>query len=171
MALSGRHFLRQYAADPVALAKEIPGLMAAVVNATEPEGVTRALGQLGETMRMVGRLDEAVLVLSEAVTRADEGGWKELAVTNRIRLATALHYRGDAGAELMFREALRFAEEPGAGEQAHVAWQHLGKLLAETGRDIEAKECFHLALDAREKLGDEELLASTRQALALLDVA
>ncbi len=133
----------------------------------DAEGRSRILGMRGELLRILGRLDEALVDVRQALELT---AVEDTRVRHMIRLGTALFYAGDfAAAEPQLRDALHAAEALGDARVTSFAHQHLGKCLAEADRTEEAREQFTLALEVRERLGLDDLADSSRTALAALD--
>ncbi len=130
---------------------------------------TRLRGRLGDTLRVLGDVDEAIDLLERAHHDALKEGAEDAALTHALRLAIALQYAGQ------FRKALTLFEKVEMEMSAmdhpliHFAWQHWGKCLVETGRIKEAGVLLNRALAARRAPGHEDWLESTRRALAGLE--
>ena len=130
----------------------------------------RLLGAVGSYARLVDRLDESLELLREALALSRALHLKGFEAANLIRLGTTCQYAGQSfDAEKCFREALELSESPEAREYRDFAWQHLGKLLAETGLYGAARQCFEAALLLRRQKGDTSLIHSTLQALDMLN--
>lgn len=128
--------------------------------------ILRLLGYLGDASRVLGRSEEAVALLTEAVERAEADGNRRLIVANRLRLAEALKYDGDLGkAEAIFRVVLHEAQDPTLLDYRDFALQHLAKCCLELGKAVEAVTLLEQALILRRQKGDQRLIASTELAL------
>lgn len=124
----------------------------------------RALGPLGDLLRVGNALTEARGVLGRAVEVAVMNGDEPRRRANIIRLATAEFYDG-AHAEAIPRLAALVRDIEASSDRRYLdfALQHLGKALAEVGRYTEAVALFERALGLRK---DPGLRASSREALA-----
>jgi lipopolysaccharide biosynthesis regulator YciM len=153
-------FQRDEVEDRAAWEREVAALRA---EAREPERRLIALGQLGDLLRIGGDGEEAVWVLTEALTLSREQEDEGRTRANTIRLATALQYGGAHDRARTMLEGLVERIE-GSTDPAHFdyAIQHLGKIYAEQGRWSDAVECFEGALELRQGRTTE---ASSRRAL------
>lgn len=128
--------------------------------------ILQLLGYLGDACRVLGQLEEAVSLLTEAVERAEASGNRPTGTANRLRLAEALKYNGDLdGAEINFRRVLRDVQEPDLVNCRDFALQHLAKCCIERGNVTEAVKLLEQALILRQGKGNERLIASTELAL------
>jgi len=126
----------------------------------------RLLGYVGDASRVLGRTQEAVAVLTEAVDRAEASGNRLWIVANRLRLAEALKYDGDlARAEAIFRAVVHEVQNPALLDYRDFALQHLAKCCLERGKKVEAVTLLEQVLILRRQKGDERLIASTELAL------
>lgn len=127
----------------------------------------RLLGLRGDLLRILGRTDEALADVRQALelTQVDD-----LRVRHRIRLGTTLFYAGEhAAAQPELERALEAAQALGEERLVSFAHQHLGKCLAEAGQAEAARDQFEAALAIRERLGLDELASASRHALEALD--
>lgn len=146
----------------------------ATLNPQDPAGTAperlRLLGQLGDTARTLNQPQASLDYLQEALKLADSRHDARSALANRIRLGTTLQYLDrfeEAGDH--FEQALRASLEPELADYRDFALQHTGKLLAEQGHYEHARHCFEQALQLRQRKGDAELIASSEDALELLE--
>jgi len=162
--------LREAPVDVDLLTRAVERAHAALADArrsSDDAATVRVLGYLGNVCRVLGRHDEAIAALTEAVTRARASGDHRANLVNRLRLGEAKKYRGDVTeAENIFRQALRDAREPSLTGYHDFALQHLGKCRLEQGDAAEAVLLFEQALALRQRKGDQQLIASTEIALA-----
>lgn len=162
-------FLRERPGDSEAVEAAVVELLAdlaAARAADDMPGQIRALGQLGDRNRTLGRVNLAVSQLREAVRLATAADDEACLVANLIRLGIAWQYAGEhTVAESTLRQGLDLAERLGLRDMVGFAFQHLGKCLAEQDKLQEAHGCFLAALEVRSSLGDPELVGSTRRAL------
>lgn len=162
-------FLRQVATPSPSQLARLQEQLAELAIARESgdrQATLALLGELGEAYRMLGFLDEARPLLTEAVEVADRHADARRALVNRLRLATLLQYAEEHDAALpLFGAALARAEA--LGLLVDYVRQHRGKCLAELGRWDEAIADFEAALAARARGGDAALITSSREALEL----
>ena len=108
--------------------------------------------------------------LEHATEKLPPGGRQAKIVANRIRLAHTHMLKEDYAAASKLYNAM-LAEMPRWSEAlrekyAHFLWQHAGKNELAQQHVTAARRLLNKALDARIALGDAELIASTRRALA-----
>lgn len=127
------------------------------------------LGVLGEQARGLGLFEASRGFLEKALSLAREHQDLTREVANLIRLGTTLQYleQHDLG-EKLIREALDKVGIPKTEIYHDFALQHLGKLLVEKGRYLEARGLFEQALSIRKGKGQPGLISSTEQALSVL---
>ncbi|MEU4649676.1 phosphotransferase [Nocardia fluminea] len=124
------------------------------------------LRRLGIALMLLGRYDEALDRLDQALELADT---EQRRITVWINLADVYRYQGEPGhAEILYRRALH-ASRALDPELVSFAAHHLGKSLAEQHRPLEARELLNEAMRLRVADGDSELIESTRAALDHLD--
>lgn len=125
-------------------------------------------GLLGVICRIVGDLESAYIFTREAISTANKIGNKQASVQNEIRLATVLQWQGKyRRADEMYQSvALECSLEGDLRRYLDFALQHFGKSLFEQRRYHEAAYMFSKALEFRLEGGNEELIASSRLALA-----
>lgn len=119
-----------------------------------------ALSRRGDLRRSAGDLEGAAADLSKAVSLGDDG------LVTRLRLAILDHHRVRIDEAEEGFAAVLAGLEPG-DRMVSFAWQHLGKLRAESGRFASARACLDEA--ARLRMDEPELLASTARAMDALD--
>lgn len=133
----------------------------------DPESILRLLGYLGDACRVLGRLEEAASLLTEAVERSDASGDRRSGTANRLRLAEALKYKGDLDeAEIIFRRVLKDVQDPDLVNYRDFALQHLAKCCLEMGNAVEAVTLLEQALILRQQKNNARLIASTELALS-----
>jgi tetratricopeptide (TPR) repeat protein len=121
----------------------------------------RLLGEVGNGLRCLGQHREAIPYLERAVVLAQALGDARREAANRVRLATARQFAGEADrAETDLRAALGVHPD-----YDDFALQHLGKLLVERDRLREGLTCLSEALRRRQVRGDPELVASSQEAV------
>ncbi|PKV80728.1 phosphotransferase [Nocardia fluminea] len=124
------------------------------------------LRRLGIALMLLGRYDEALDRLDQALELADT---EQRRITVWINLADVYRYQGEPGhAEILYRRALH-ASRALDPELVSFAAHHLGKSLAEQHRPLEARELLNEAMRLRVADGDSELIESTRAAIDHLD--
>ncbi|MFI6221726.1 phosphotransferase [Nocardia salmonicida] len=124
------------------------------------------LRRLGIALMLLGRYDEALDRLDQALEMADT---EQRRITVWINLADVYRYQGEPShAEILYRRALH-ASRALDPDLVSFAAHHLGKSLAEQHRPREARELLKEAMRLRVVDGDSELIESTRAALDHLD--
>jgi tetratricopeptide (TPR) repeat protein len=123
----------------------------------------------GETI-ILGREDEALPFIEEALALARKRGDKEYEVGNLLNLATAQQYLDQRDlAQTLFQQALDLSRAYGTHDYDDFIWHHRGRCYVEQGKIEEARACFEHALALREAKGEQRFIDSTRTALAALD--
>lgn len=160
--------LREVPDDPLAMRAACAAL-ASVLRSEDlpPADELQLLGRIGPLYRILGELDLAEGYLRRAVDLAAAIGDRKSLLTNRLRLAHALQWRGRfPEADSTFVNCLAECEvEPELGPYLHSACQHYGKSLFDQARYEEAAAQFRRALAIRTKLGDARLVESSELAL------
>jgi class 3 adenylate cyclase/tetratricopeptide (TPR) repeat protein len=153
----------------------------------EHEAHSRTLLRLAETMRDVGRLDEAAAAVEQGISAFRERGDREQEATGLVALAQLARDRSHGDFLALAREAVRLLEElpPGpplvaAYEQLATAYLHRGlpadsiaagqralDLAAELGMPAPPRALGYLG-DAMVELGDQSGLATMQQAIDLM---
>ncbi|HSV64480.1 MAG TPA: CHAT domain-containing protein [Mycobacteriales bacterium] len=112
----------------------------------------QALRARGCALRELGRLDEGLAALRQAIRRAEDGGAALVASEARMSLAYLLLERGRT------RQAITQADRAAAGLQglpaAHVLMQR-GLLHQQCGQTAEALDCYRRVLPVLRRAGDE----------------
>ncbi|MGK4585603.1 tetratricopeptide repeat protein [Kitasatospora sp. HPMI-4] len=125
------------------------------------------LRRAGVGLLVLGRSDEAITTLTQALALAD----RKLAIAVHINLGDAHRYSGDLeAAEPQYQVAFQLAEAH-APDMLYFCFQHLGKQRLDQGRTKEARALLEEALQQRRAEGDPTLIAATRTALRLVDQA
>lgn len=133
----------------------------------DPQSILRLLGYVGDACRVLGLLEEALSLLSEAVGRSEASGDRRSGTANRLRLAEALKYKGDFDeAEIIFRRVLKDVQDPDLVNYRDFALQHLAKCCLEMGNAVEAVTLLEQALILRQQKNNARLIASTELALS-----
>ena len=160
--------LRDRAVDPDkarARRDELVAALAALPAGADPGRRARLLGLRTVLSRVLGDLDDAALAGEQSLRAAQQSGDAGAVVVAMIRLAHVRQWRGELNvADTLFGQAL---SESGRAAPAYrsFALQHSGKNAYEQRRYEEAARWFAAALQLRELEGDDELIASSRQAL------
>ncbi|MFD4443335.1 phosphotransferase [Nocardia sp. NPDC058519] len=150
--------LRMIPVDPETLAVRV-----ALADPNDFPGLRR----LGIALMLLGRYDEALDRLDQALELADT---EQRRVTVWINLADVYRYQGEPGhAEILYRRALHASRVLDDPDLVSFATHHLGKSLAEQHRPQEARRLLNEAMRLRVADGDSELIESTRAALDHLD--
>jgi class 3 adenylate cyclase/tetratricopeptide (TPR) repeat protein len=103
-------------------------------------GVPWFLGELAEGLRSIGRCDEALNVVSDALHRTEGSGEREFAAELYRIAGTAMMTQGKSvEAENSFRRAIEIARTQGARMWDLRATTSLAPLLAKQGRRAEAR--------------------------------
>lgn len=157
--------------DPVTL-RETVDIEAAERRLSEL-GEERSLSALGERaglLRLVGRLDEALEVATEAVRQARFDGDRERLVKARIRHALVLQFQGKHEAALAeLSDCATEAASQGWTETEAYALQHRGKVHFEQDRLDDAARDLNDALIIRIRdHASPELVDSTMFALGVV---
>lgn len=167
-------FMRDYAEHGLPLIQTIQAhqkSLAEALRRDNPEEILHLRGPLGEAYRRLGRLDDAIAHLTQAVALAREGNRARNLLSNVLRLAVAVQYAGRSDeAEALFREALQLAKVQAFLED-HVALAY-GKHLIEGQRWQEAAEQFSRACQLRQTHGTPDALSEAESIrLAARDIA
>ena len=152
---------KAFAAEVDRLVDEVPSLR------SQPAGQLAALGRLAPALRIAGRLEEARLAASAAVTLADLLGDTRAAWLNQLRLAHVMQWQGRHDLATPFFERL-VAQARAVGELSDLldfALQHAGKDLFDQRYFAQAERCFREALEIRQRKGDASLIESSAFAL------
>ena len=153
--------------DPDLFQRSIAALQRLLAGGGLDPDVELALrARLGGELRVLGRYDEALLVLRRAVILADRLGDTGRAHTARIRLAHAHQGRGEyATSTAMFERLLSGIDELPT-DLVCFTLQHAGKNLFDQCRYAEAEQLFAEALRLREAIGaPPDQIESSRAAL------
>ncbi|MGW4405425.1 tetratricopeptide repeat protein [Nonomuraea sp. NPDC004702] len=146
------------------------GLLTALVDAARAQDPAdhSTLRAIGIGLLVLGEYGDAIGCLRRALDLADTTGRR---IAASLNLADAHRYAGDAAtSETLCRATLALARKE-APEMVCFPLQHLGKTLADLGREQEAREVLLEALALRTAEGDPELIAGTQAALRSLDAA
>jgi tetratricopeptide (TPR) repeat protein len=158
--------LREIASDRAAVQRVLAAGRRALAEASDVREEVRALGYVGNALRLLGRHEEALAAQTDALALAEELGDARAALVARIRLGEGLRCADELGrAEAELRTALAAARAQPELGLTDFALQHLGKTLLDGGRAAEAEPLLSEALALREAKGDSALVESTRLAL------
>lgn len=164
--------LREVPDDPLAM-RAACAVLASILRSDKlpPADEVQILGRIGPLYRMLGELELAEGYLRRAVELAASTGIKKALLTNRIRLAHVLQWRGRfPEADSLFVRCLTECEvDADLKPHLHTACQHYGQSLFDQGRYEEAAVQFKRALDLRQELGDRELIESSEFALRVTE--
>ncbi|HLU28334.1 MAG TPA: tetratricopeptide repeat protein [Glycomyces sp.] len=154
---------RMYATEPEKLFRLVEFELARETGLAQPE-----LRQLGVALVALGDHRNARAVLSRALDMATT---PRQTVATLINLGDAHRYDGDlVSAEPNYTRAIETAKSS-CPEVLHFAMQHYGKHLMEARKPKLAAEVLREVLAMRTKIGDQALIASTREALNLARAA
>jgi tetratricopeptide (TPR) repeat protein len=124
---------------------------------------------LGFKLFMGGNEAEAAPVLEEALLMAQRREDHRSEIEVLLGLGTARQYLGAHEiAQQLFEKGLALSEKLKLREQEHFLLHHRGRCYAEQGRVAEARICFQKALELREAQGNQQLIDSSKAALAEL---
>lgn len=164
-------WLLPVAVDSSAMAAACERLLGEAAIAPTPGAAWHARSLAGYMLVCLGDGQGAVDLLQSCVDAQhlldDAAG----AVRARLRLTQALQI-ADRPAEAvgMAQAALAVIEaDPRTAHLRHFVLHHLGKALHQAGDPLRARAMLDAALEQRHRLGDDELMASTVEALRLLD--
>ncbi|HRP62487.1 MAG TPA: tetratricopeptide repeat protein [Phycisphaerales bacterium] len=166
-----RTFLRSSIVNTKKWKQQLAALRESLERAKGSLELARTIGQLGDHLRLSpDHIEEAISTLLRSLKHAEEAGDPGMLASNMIRLAVAQQYAGNHRASIgLHRSAIILIQEHNVCGLADFALQHLGKCYAEFGKIDEAAACFSEALRLREQHGDEDLINSTREAIAHLE--
>ena len=161
------HTLREVVDDPEPVRRSVAALAAQLAaGGLDPTAELAVRARLGSELRVLGRYDEALLVLRRAVVLAEAIGDRRRAHTARIRMAHAHQWRGEfATSTAMFDRMLAgLADLP--PDLAGFTLQHAGRNLFDQCRYADAEELFAEALQVWESIGaPADQIASSQAAL------
>lgn len=121
-------------------------------------------------LKVLGRLDEALVLGDEAVRQARMAGTRKDLLRSRVLRATVLQFRGDfAGADQEFDVCVDEAEGQGWTSIAAFAHQHQGKNAYEAGDFERARNSFKRTVFLRREAGADD--ASLESALLAIEAA
>jgi tetratricopeptide (TPR) repeat protein len=154
---------RMYATEPEKLRRLLESELAREAGLAQPE-----LRQVGVGLIALGDHRHAQKVLERALSLATT---PRQTVATLINLGDAHRYGGDlAGAEPNYTKAIETAKSS-CPEVLHFAMQHYGKHLIDARKPKLAAEVLQEVLKTRERIGDQALIASTREVLNLARAA
>ncbi len=173
--MAARHpfFQRYQSPDPEALARQVQQdheQLAQARLAQDEQAQLELLTSIGSRTTILGKEDEALPFIEQALALARRRADKPLEIENLLNLATAQQYldRRDL-AQTLFQEALEQGQASEVQEYEHFVWHHRGRCYVEQVKIAEARASFEQALALREALGEQRFIDSTRRALAALD--
>jgi tetratricopeptide (TPR) repeat protein len=160
--------LREVPDDPLAM-RVACAVLASVLRSEDlpPTDELQLLGRIGPLYRMLGELDLAESYLSRAVELAAVTGNRHALLSNRLRLAQVLQWRGRiVEADSMFLNCLSECEmQPELTLHNAAACHGYGKSLFEQGRYEEAAAQFRRALAVAGAVEDSEMIEASEPAL------
>ncbi|HEY0071938.1 MAG TPA: tetratricopeptide repeat protein [Chloroflexia bacterium] len=164
--------LREVPDDPLAM-RAACAVLASVLRSEDLPSADelQILGRIGPLYRILGELDLAESYLRQAVELAAATGNRQALLSNRLRLAQMLQWRGRiAEADSMFLNCLAECEiEPEVAPYLATACHGYGKSLFEQGRYEEAAAQFRRALDLGGAVGDSEVVEASELALRVAE--
>lgn len=154
---------RMYATEPEKLCRLVEFELARQAGLAQPD-----LRRLGVALIALGDHRRARAVLGRALDRA---ATPRQTVATLINLGDAHRYDGDlTGAEPHYARAIETARSS-CPEVLHFAMQHYGRHLMDAREPKRAAEVLREVLAMRTRIGDQALIASTREALNLARTA
>ena len=113
---------------------------------------TAALGEKSVLLRLLGRLDEALVAAEQAFRLEHFSGDREQLTRARLRRAEVFHYQGSSERALAEMSASRATAALEGWQLLEAsAAQHEGQVLFELGRFEEAQNAIAHALDIRSR--------------------
>ncbi len=146
--------------------EELLGKLEIVQSAEE---TVKILGEAGPYSRLIGELDQADDLLTEAMVYIEKEQMPvNLWLVNSLRLAHVYQWQKRFElSDFMFEECLDACKtENSLQTYLHFALQHTGKNLFDQYDYESALKAFEEALEIRKKIGDETLIASTVYAIS-----
>jgi tetratricopeptide (TPR) repeat protein len=132
-----------------------------------PLGVAASLYNLADTLRWMGRLDEARAALDQAEESLGQVDMPYLQVHVMVARAELLLARGSfAEAAGLSERALALAENSGYPSGIHLGRLSLGRVLRASGSAAAAEQEFRTALEGFERSGERLEAARARAELA-----
>jgi tetratricopeptide (TPR) repeat protein len=161
--------LRATPNNPNAMRQAVGWLQGHAEQSDEPVERARYLGLVGVYAGMIREHETAKSALDDAISIADAHGDARQQATLRIRLADihALSGCPEEALEILTDLVHRCTRDGELESLVDFVHQHLGKALLETGEIESGVGHLERARDLRLAKGDEELLSSTDQALAV----
>jgi DNA-binding winged helix-turn-helix (wHTH) protein/tetratricopeptide (TPR) repeat protein/TolB-like protein len=130
-------------------------------------GELRALNRLGQIETAMGKLPEAQAALDEALAREEQIGETQRQIHTLSALGSNLDKQNDrGGAMAMFNRELALAHSFNEQQFIVQAELDIGRQQVEMGNLAEGRLNLRKAADEAARLGDKELGAQSRQALA-----
>jgi tetratricopeptide (TPR) repeat protein len=164
--------LRETFDRPEAARLHVRNLAAYLISVKDVLNRARPLAEIGYCQRILGNLPDASMHLQEALDLiADDPSYRRQRVIYTIRLGHVYHWQERwADAVTQFDIAWRqCVDHPDCHDLRDFVLQHRGKMHFDRRDYRAAGEDFVAALALREKKGAADLIASTRQALAMLE--
>jgi tetratricopeptide (TPR) repeat protein len=163
-------WLLPVAVDPQAMAAACDRLLVEAEAAPTARAAWLARSLAGYMLVCLGDGQRAVDLLQSCVDAQhllDDAG---AAVRARLRLTQALQVAGRPTEAVGTAQAALALTEADArtAHLRHFALHHLGKALHHAGDPVQARTMLDAALELRHRLGDDELTASTVEALGLV---
>jgi tetratricopeptide (TPR) repeat protein len=122
--------------------------------ASDARGIAGSLDDIGKTLQMLGRLDEAHVKITEALARRGKRGDKRAIATSLSRLGDVQQDRGQyESAYNCHKEALELRKAAGDRWGCVVSQNNLAALAFELGDLAEAKATWLVALPESEAIG------------------
>ncbi|MBA4340535.1 MAG: hypothetical protein C0423_00120 [Methylibium sp.] len=136
-------------------------------SASESAEALRAQSMAAFMLLCAGELDKAEAVLRRVIAKQNAIGDAGARSGSELRLVQVLQRLGRVNEAVSLATEV-LARQSKDSPREHFALHHLGKALMQAGAQGEARVTLSRALTLRLALGNAELIASTRHALALL---
>lgn len=164
--------LHEVAVDPSLMEHKISELKK-LTTAADMTQRTRALGEMGVYLRILGRLEEAEEALDEALLLVLKHALgSRMEVQQQLRLAHVYQWqkRFNVSSKIFKEMTIYCMSEKGLTDLLDCVWQHSGKNLFDQELYAEALRAFNKAYELREKRGaPRDLLESSRFAIQMTE--
>ena len=155
--------LREVAEDPEEMKLAAERLRMEYIKTGDPE----CAGVAGSYFRIIGELLKAESLLAEAIEASRALGDGSSEVRNMIRLASVYQWqkRSDESLQMLQCTLEKIRADKLLEKYLHFAYQHIGKLMLDTGDPASALGYFESALELRIHKGDKNLIESSQMGI------
>jgi len=162
--------LREQPLKPKLFKEQIQELVVKTNNTTDPEQKATQLSKLGSYYRIIGELNKSENVLAKAAKIISTNNFNQLEVTNLIRIATTLQFKGEhQKADQLYDHIEHLITTSKKDDNLlDFVHQHRAKNLFEQGNHEQALLFFEQALNLRVTKGDQALIKSTELAIKVV---